>query len=112
MATEAGAPDLAASDEAPRSLLAAGTVIKAVHLAELRTAVNAVRALAGLAAATFTDPATPGVVVKAVHVNELRSDLDQAMGSLGLPTGGWTDSLAAGVTIKAIHFQEIRNRVK
>jgi hypothetical protein len=93
-------------------LVARSTLIKAVHLAELRTAVNAVRALAGLAAATFTDAAVRGVVVKAVHINELRTALDAALTALGLPAGGYTDVLARGVLIKAIHFQEIRNRVK
>ena len=107
------APDLAMTVIFTDDPLVAGsTIIKAVHLAELRTAVNAVRALAGLAAATFTDAATLGVIVKAVHINELRTDLDQAMSALGLPTGGYTDTLTAGVVIKAIHFQEIRNRVK
>ena len=93
-------------------LIAGTTVIKAVHLAELRTAVNAVRALAGLGAAAVTDAAVPGVVVKAVHITQLRTALDAALTALGLPTGGYTDVLAPGVPIKAIHFQEIRNRVK
>jgi len=88
------------------------TVIKAVHLAELRTAVNAVRALAGLPAATFTDAATPGVVVKAVHITELRTALDQALSALGLPSGGYTNTISAGTIIRAIDFQEIRNEVK
>jgi hypothetical protein len=88
------------------------TVIKAVRLTQLRTAVNAVRALAGLAAVTFTDPTPSGVVVKAIHITELRSALDPALSALGLPSGGWTDASLTGVVIKAVHFQEIRNRVK
>lgn len=93
-------------------LVAGSTVISAVHLSQLRTAANAVRALAGLSAASFTDSASPGVVVKAVHITELRSALDAAMSALGLATGGWTDSLLTGVIIKAVHFQEIRTRAK
>lgn len=92
--------------------LSAGVLVKATHLAELRTAVNAVRAQAGLSAATFTDATAAGLVVKAVHVTELRTALDQARTALGLSTGGWTDSSLTGVVIKAVHFQEIRNRVK
>lgn len=92
---------------APRS-----TRIKAVHLAELRTAVNAVRALAGIGTATFTDNASPGVRVKAIHINQLRTALDAALSALALPSGGYTDTLTAGVVIKAVHFQELRNRVK
>lgn len=89
-----------------------GLPVKALHLAELRTAVNAVRAQAGQGAATFTDAAAAGVIVKAVHVTELRSYLDQAMAVLGMTTGGWTDASLAGVPIKAVHFEQIRNRVK
>ena len=89
------------------------TIIKAIHLAELRTAVNAMRAIAGLPAASFTDPATPGIVVKAVHITQLRTALDQAYSALGFTGGGWTDpSLGPGTTIRAVHFQEIRDRVK
>ena len=93
-------------------LIAGTTPINAIHLAELPTAVNAVRALAGLPAATFTEAAAPGVVVKAIHINELRTALDAALSALGLPAGGYTDVVASGLPIKAIHFQELRNRVK
>ncbi len=93
-------------------LVARSTVIKAVHLAELRTAVNAVRSLAGIGTTTFTDSASPGILVKAIHITQLRTALDAALSPLGLSTGGYTDALTAGVLIKAVHFQEIRNRVK
>jgi hypothetical protein len=89
-----------------------GVPVKAVHLAELRTAVNAVRVQAGLGAATFTDAASPGVIVKAVHLTELRSSLDPALTALGLPAGGWTDGALAGVVIKAAHVEEMRNRMR
>lgn len=94
-------------------LVARVTVIKAVHLAELRTAVHAVRDLAGLARATFTDAAVRGLVVKAIHIIELRNALDAALSPLGLAAGGYTDTLTPRSTvIKAIHFQELRDRVK
>ena len=94
-------------------LVGGTTVIKAIHLAELRTAVNAVRAqVPAQGPATVTDAASPGVVVKAVHITELRSALDAEMSLLSLTTGGWTDAVANGVTVKAIHFQQIRDRVK
>lgn len=92
--------------------LTSGVVIKAVHLAELRTAVNAVRVLAGLSANSWTDSATKGVIVKAIHITELRNALDAARSALGFSTGGYTDASLTHVVIKAIHFQEIRNRVK
>ena len=62
-------------------------IIKAVDLAELRTAVNAVRALAGLGAFVFTDAATPGTVIKKVHITELGSALDEGRTALTLGGG-------------------------
>jgi len=95
-------------------LIARSIVIKALHLAELRTAVNAMRSLAGVGTVSFTDAASRGVIVKAVHVLELRSNLDQALQTLGFNSraGGYTNAVARGVVIKAVDFQEIRDRVK
>jgi hypothetical protein len=90
----------------------AGAVVEAVHLSQLRTAVNAVRQLAGLAAASFSDSAVAGLIIRAVHVTELRTALDAALSPLGISTGGYTDTVVAGVGVKAIHFQELRDRVK
>jgi chitodextrinase len=94
-------------------LVAGTTVVKAQHVIELRQAVDAVRAAAGLSAATWTDSSLTGVEVKGVHISELRSNLDAARSLLGLSTGSYTDTLTPGVTlIKAIHAQELRDRVK
>lgn len=106
------AADLATTVMFTDDPLSSGVTVKAVHLAELRTAVNAVRAQAGLAAGTYTDSAVSGVVVKAVHITQLRSSLDTAMSALGLTTGGWTDGSLSGAPIRATHIQEIRNRGK
>jgi len=93
--------------------LAAGvTVVKAVHLSQLRQAVNAVRTAAGLSGAVVTDSASAGVLIKAVHITELRTALDAARSPLGLSTGGYTDSITAGTLVNAVHFQELRNRTK
>jgi hypothetical protein len=89
-----------------------GVVVKAVHLSQLRTAVNAVRALAGLTASSFTDSATPGTTVNEVHVTELRSAVEAARNALGLSTSSFTNASLAGVSIKAIHFTELRGRVQ
>ncbi len=106
------APDLATTVLFTDDPTSAGLAVKAVHLAQLRTAVNAVRALAGLSAATFTDAATAGVAIKAVHLTELRTAIDQARAPLGLSTGGFTDAALTGIAIKAIHVQQLRDRVK
>lgn len=85
-----------------------GTTMKAVHVAELRTAVNAMRTAAGLPAATFTAAST-GTTVKAAHVTELRTALDAARTAIGLPPIGYTDaSLAQGIPVKAAHVTELR----
>ena len=89
------------------------TFVKAQHVIELRQAVDAMRAAAGLTAATWTDSSVTGVEIKAVHVSELRSNLDAARSALGLSTGSYTDSLTPGSTIvKAVHVSELRDRVK
>lgn len=88
------------------------TTIRALHLAQIRTAVNAVRAAAGLGAASFTDAATGGVTMKAVHVTQLRTALSAALTALG-KTASFTDpSLARGNLVRASHFQELRNATK
>jgi hypothetical protein len=92
------------------------TVIKAAHIAELRTAVAAMRTAAVLGAATFADnPLTATTKVKASHITELRTALDQARSSLGLtPALTYTDSaITAGTTkVKAVHVQQLRDGVK
>jgi hypothetical protein len=88
------------------------TVIKAIHLTQLRQAVNAVRAAAGLPAETWTDPSPAGVRIRAVHIQELREALTPALTILG-KTATYTDPvLSAGTPVKAIHFQQIRNLTK
>lgn len=91
---------------------AGSTVIKAVHVTELRTAVNAVRAAAGLTPVTFTDSSLTGTAPKALHVTELRSALDAARAAIGVPALTYTDPTLAGIRIKAVHYRELRAGVK
>ena len=96
-------------------LVAGTTVAQTEHITELRTAVNAVRALAGLSASTFTDATLTAEVtlVKAVHVTELRTALDAARSALGLAAISYGESITATITtIKASHVTELRNGVK
>jgi hypothetical protein len=93
-------------------LIAGSTRVKAVHLTQLRTAVNAVRVAAGLAPAAWTDPTITNTTrIKAAHINELRNALTPALANLG-KTAAYTDALASGSRIKAVHFQELRNLTK
>jgi fibronectin type 3 domain-containing protein len=90
------------------SPLIAGTPVKAVHFTQLRTAVNAMRAAAGLTAFSFTDAIASGVRVKAVHRNELRTALDAARAGIGLSALTYT----AGTSVQALHVTELRDGVK
>ena len=93
--------------------LVAGTPVKGEHITQLRSAVNAARATAGLSLANFTDPALTGVSASAVHLLELRTAMNQARIALGLPAWSYTDSsLAAGDPIRAIHIQDLREGVR
>jgi RHS repeat-associated protein len=95
-------------------LTAGVTGIKAVHLTELRDAVNQLRARAGLQATVWTDSQLTGILIKAVHIVELRTALNAARTALGLSNPAYTDpTLNAGsTTIKAAHIQELRDRFK
>jgi len=95
-------------------LVAQSTRIQAVHLAQLRIAVNAVRALAGLSATAFTDPNPLGVPVRAAHVTEMRTALAAARASLALSTLTFTHpTLTANVsTISAADFAELREGMR
>jgi len=88
------------------------TIMKAVHITELRQAVNFMRAAANLGAASFTDVSLSGVAAKAVHIDELRTALSQARSALGLPTTSFTDATLLGTVVKAAHVQELRSGVK
>lgn len=89
--------------------LTALTKIQATHALELRTAVNAMRAAAGLTAQAFTG----GSAIQAVHVDELRTALDEARAAIGLPALAYTDAIAPGATkVKAVHWSELRDGVK
>jgi len=94
-------------------LVAGTTRSKAAHITELRTAVNAVRALAGLAPAAFTDPALgDGSPVRAVHIIELRTALVEARNALYLDGINFLDPLTSTTRLKAVHVQQLRSAVK
>jgi putative Ig domain-containing protein len=95
-------------------IVAGTTSVRAVHFDQLRTSVNAVRTLAALAPAAFTDPSLAGIVIRKVHVDELRSALNAARSTLALTAVSYTDPaiIAATTTVKAVHINDLRNGVK
>lgn len=93
--------------------LAAGTSIKRTHVTEMRTAVNAMRASAGLAPAAFTDdPLALLGIIRATHLDQLRTNLDAARIAIGLTPITYGESIAAGVSAKTAHVTEIRSGVR
>jgi hypothetical protein len=90
------------------------STVKAQHFDQLRQAVNAVRAAAGLSVASWTDPSLLGVVIRAVHLQELRDRLSPALTMLGFSAPSYTDTtLTVGSTlVKKVHIQELRDYVK
>jgi hypothetical protein len=95
-------------------LTGGSTVIKTAHITQLRTAVNAVRTLAGLAGGTYTDSSlTAGVTkVKTLHVTDLRTALDAARSALTLSAVTYSEAITTSTTIKTTHVSELRNGVK
>jgi hypothetical protein len=90
------------------------TTVKAQHVTQLRQAINAVRSVANLSAATWSQHPLQQTVtpIMANDIGELRTALDQALSALGLPAGGYTNSSLAGQFIQKIHIKELRDRVK
>ena len=96
-------------------LVARNTRIKAVHIIELRTAIDSLRVARGLAPFAWTDRTlVPGVTrARTVHVAELRTALDQAYQTSRQAPPTYTDpALAVGrTTIKKVHLDELRAAV-
>jgi hypothetical protein len=99
------------------TLTAGTTSVKAVHFTELRTAVDAVRTLAGLGAGSYTDAVlNSSVTVKRLHVIDLRTAIDAARadGDVAQSAMVYTDpTITAGsTTVKKAHIDDLRNAVK
>jgi hypothetical protein len=112
-ASEYSTPDLALTYTFTDGTLQPGvTRIKLAHLTELRSAANAVRAVAGLGAVTWADSSP--VLIRASHVTELRTAIDQARALIGLATLTYTNAtLTPGSTlIRAAHFEELRSAMR
>lgn len=90
------------------------TTIKAQHIYDLRTAVNAVRNTAGLETFSWSDtdllyPQRKSV--RALHVQELRSELGEALSKIGIMPS-WTNASLNGQQIMAGQFMQLRQAVK
>lgn len=107
--------DLATTTMFTDPTLTASMVIKADHISQLRTAVRAVRTLAGSGVFSFTDAiVTPGAtVIRALHIVELRTALDEARSTLQLPAIVYTTpSLTPGLNVAAADVNDLRGGVR
>jgi hypothetical protein len=94
-------------------LVARNTLVKAVHITELRTAIDRLRQARGLAPFAWTDRTlAPGITpARAVHVTELRTALDQAYQASRQAPPTYVDPALARTTIKKVHLDELRAAV-
>ena len=92
------------------------TPVRAVHLLELRSRIDALRRRAGLPVYGWTDAkVVPGVTpARALHLLELRSALGEAYAAAGRPAPGYTDAaVTPGATaMRAVQLQELRAAVE
>ena len=86
------------------------TRIKAAHILQLRTAVNAMRLSGLLTSQSFVDPSLTGVAVRAVHIAQLRGALAAARAAIGLPPVSYTDPALSAV--RASHINDLRAGVQ
>ena len=95
------------------TLTARVSTMRAVHVSELRAAIDTLRARQGLTAFAWTDGsltvgATP---IRRSHLVEMRTALTAVFTARGLPAPTWTDpTITTGTTaIKAAHITELRS---
>ena len=97
------------------TLVAGETPLRAVHITELRTRINAQRQRFNLGAFSWTDPglAAGTTVLRAVHITELRAALVEAYTAAGVTPPSFTDPTLSGgnTAIKRIHILELRDAV-
>jgi len=91
------------------------SVVRVVHVTELRGAIDTLRSRQGLAAFSWTDSSLAAGVttIKRSHLVELRSAVAAVFTARGLATPTWTDpAITAVVTvIRAVHVTELRTAV-
>lgn len=97
-------------------LTAQVTPVKALHITELREAINTLRSNNALSNFTFTDPtlSAGATQIKAVHVTELRTALNGVYDTLGRARPSYTDPTitASQTIIKKAHISEIRSTIR
>lgn len=95
-------------------LVVGETTVQALHITQLRDAINALRAHYSLPNYPWQKPTASGgainssVFISWEPIDEMRTALNEA---LGPPAEGYSGGLGSGQPIKAVHIQELRDRV-
>lgn len=96
--------------------IAGTTRVSALHVGQLRAAVDAVRSLANLPPGQYSDPGVlAGVPIRRQHIEDLRTALAQAreqLQNLGLPAMTYSETLTSATPIRATHVNELRGGVR
>jgi len=114
--SDSSGPDVAwvrAFTDEPVNLpnVSGGTLIRGVHISELRQAVDAVRVATGLPAAWSSYSPATGTIDDA-HLTQLRDKLNEARVALALDAVTFTDAVAGDWLIKGSNIRELRDGVK
>jgi hypothetical protein len=93
-------------------LQAGSTLVRALHVNQIRIAIDALRAVAGLSPTPGT-MASVGSPIRAVDIEELRSGVAEARQQLGLAARTFGDSAPLlSKIIEATHLEELRASVE
>jgi hypothetical protein len=97
------------------NVLTAGvSMIRAVHVTELRSRIDALRSRASLAAYAWTDPtlSAASTFVRVVHIADLRAALADVYTTIGRAAPAYVDpALSTDVVIKRTHLTQLRSAV-
>jgi hypothetical protein len=110
--TASAAPPLVFEDD---PLVTGVTAVKAVHINELRAAIDALRARYNLGAVVWTDsPIVVGTTpVQAVHVTEMRTALSAAYVAAGQPAPTFSPAVTAMTTVIGMaEIADLRDKVR
>ncbi len=93
-------------------LQAGVSIVRAVHITELRIRIDALRQRYALSAFAWTDASLTGMFVSAAHISQLRAALAPVYTAAGRAQPTYTDpNLTSGTFIKAAHIAELRAAV-
>jgi len=84
--------------------------MKAVHMTELRSRIDALRAARGLAAWPWAS-LSAGTLIRGSDITELRTALNSEYAERRLPAPAYADSSTSGAPIKAAHIIQLRTFV-